>query len=229
MNGYAISGRAASGGGCATRFRCHAVLALEESCEVSLIREAGALRDIGENGIVGVEHATCALEAEMQQVSMRRQTEGLTKCTREVSGRELHFAGEELHRQIRVQLRIDQLERATFGDRRQSPAKSRHDWFAHASMERQLVTQSGGQRFDECETARISRIRLSDERAGDVCDLGFHNPIASPQLHSLSIGLGGDHSIEVDRIDRHPHVAEVAVEADRDYIVRRTDPRRTAA
>src|SRR4029077_18423177 len=100
--------------------------------KVRLIREAGALGDIGENGILAVEHATRALESEMQQVPMRREPESLTKGAREVSGRELHFAGEELHRQIRVQLRIHQLERATFGDRRQSPAKARHDWFAHA-------------------------------------------------------------------------------------------------
>ena len=109
------------------------------------------------------------------------------------SRRELNFAGEKLHRQIRVQLRIHQLERATFGDRRQSSAKARHDWFALAGMEHQLVAQPSGQRFDECETARVSGIRLGDERAGDVCDLRFHNAIASPQLHRLRVGLGGDH------------------------------------
>ena len=84
----------------------HAVLALEESCEVRLIREAGALRDIGENGIVGVEQATCALEADMQQVPMRRQPESLTKRTGEVSGRKSRFAGEVLDGQVRVQVRI---------------------------------------------------------------------------------------------------------------------------
>jgi len=73
---------------------------------VRLIREAGALRDVGENRILGVEHATRALEAEMQQVPMRRQPEGLTKRAREVSGRQLHLAGKELHRQIRIQVRI---------------------------------------------------------------------------------------------------------------------------
>ena len=87
--------------------RCHAVLALEESCEVRLIREAGALRDICENGIFAVEQATCALQAEMQQVPMWRQPETLTKRAREVSGRKFHLAGEELHREIRVQVRID--------------------------------------------------------------------------------------------------------------------------
>jgi len=63
---------------------CYPVLAFEESCEVRLIREAGALRDVGENRILGVEHATRALEAEMEQVLMRRQAESLAKRTREM-------------------------------------------------------------------------------------------------------------------------------------------------
>jgi len=96
----------------------HAVLALEESCEVGLVGEAGALRHIGETRVLGVEHATRALEAEMQKILVRRDTHGLLERAREVRRRKAHFAGEKLHRQTRVRICIHQLQRTTFGSRR---------------------------------------------------------------------------------------------------------------
>ena len=91
---------------------------------MGLVGEAGALRDIGENGVVGVEHATRSVEPQMQKVLVWRRAHRLLEGAREVRCRKPYFGGEKLNRQVLVQIGIHQLQRAAFGGRRQPAAMS---------------------------------------------------------------------------------------------------------
>ena len=98
-----------------------------------------------------------------------------------------------------------------------------------AGVERELVTEPGGERIDERESARIPSIGLGYQCADDVSDLGLRYPVRPLQFYGIVARLGRDEAIEVDRVDRHPHVVERAIEADGDEIAGGTDPGAAAA
>ena len=98
--------------------RRHSVLSLEEPGEVRLVGEARPLRNIGKNRVLGVEHPARALEAEVKEILMRGESHRLLKGAREMRGRQLNLVGEELHRQVRVDIGVYQLEDTTSGTRR---------------------------------------------------------------------------------------------------------------
>src|SRR6266550_3235386 len=95
--------------------RRHAVLSLEESGEMRLVGEARALRNVGKNRVVDVEHPTRALEAKVKQILVRGEAHRLLEGAREVGGRESNLAGEEFHRQVGVRIGIYKLESAASG------------------------------------------------------------------------------------------------------------------
>src|SRR5882724_6029855 len=84
----------------------HAVLALEQSGEVGLVGEAGALGDVGKGCVRVLEQATRALEAETEEIAMRRGTQRLLEGAGKMRGRETNFVGEKFHGETRIQLRI---------------------------------------------------------------------------------------------------------------------------
>src|SRR5206468_9644848 len=134
----------------------------------------------------------------------------------------------KLDGETRVQPRIHQLQSPTLVRFRESTANTRWLWLLNAGMDRELLTQSRRQCLDESQTAWIPRIGLGDERAEYVVDLRFGDAVSAAQLHRRFARLCSE-LIEVERIDRHPHVPEVAVETHRDELVRWTEPRRAAA
>jgi hypothetical protein len=160
---------------------------------------------------------------------MRSATHRLLKGAGKVRGGEIDFARQRFHRQTRVELRVHQFERAALGEGGKSTTQPCRTRCAGAGVNRNLLTQTSCERLDERESARISRVRLGDERAEYVSDLRFRNSESTSQLHWGAAAIGRDDAIEEDRVDRHPHVAERAIEADGNEIAGGVDPGAAAA
>jgi hypothetical protein len=92
----------------------HAVLALEESGEMSLVGKAGAKSDVREDSIRVIEHATRALETMIYQIAVGGETHRLLERTREVRRRQSNFVCQILHRKVSIHAKLYQFERAPF-------------------------------------------------------------------------------------------------------------------
>jgi len=73
------------------------------------------LGDSRKAGVIGLEQPPRLLETQVQQMLVWRNTDCLLERPRKMRRRQTDFAGEELHRHIRVEIRFHQLEGATLG------------------------------------------------------------------------------------------------------------------
>ena len=156
---------------------------------------------------------------------MRRAAQRLLERAGKMRRRKLDLSRQHLDRQARIQRRVDQLEHAPLGHRRQSPAHRHRARLDDAGVTHQQMAEPGRDGFDEGQPTRIATVRFVSERQHEMPDLRRPDRVGAPQAHGLDgIERRRHQARQVQWIERHAQISQRAVEPQRDGHRAGTDP-----